>query len=122
MAFSITIKTLFNASATFPASLTDTVASLKVRVWEALLLHTGVAASMFHLVHAGQQVRVRIAGSGADATLADLFPGGPPAPPCAMHVVVRLGGHAGVMPDVYCEGAGSGGDGGGQPAENGGCG
>ena len=99
---SITVKDLSNASAIFPTNFADTVASLKVRVWEAMLLHTD--ASMFHLIFLGNKVPVCNAGSGVDATLADLFPGSQRPPTCTMHVVLRLGGHKGVMPDVNCEG------------------
>jgi hypothetical protein len=101
----ITVKTLSNACAILPASLTDTVASLKARVWEALLRDTG--ASAFHLIFQGKQLPVRNAASGADATLADIFPGGPPASsPCIMHVALRLGGRVGVMPELHADNGG----------------
>lgn len=99
----ITVKTLVK-SVDLVALHSETVAAFKERVWTALLQEQD--ASMFHLIYQGKQVPVTAAS--ADVTIAELFQNQKAVPTaCLMHLVLRLGGRKGVMPDVRCEGTGS---------------
>ena len=92
-------------SHTFDVESSMSVAALKALVWKELLKDGGGAFSMFHLVAEGKQIPVRDAASGgADVRLSAVHSLGGDRP--TFHVVCRLGGAAGVMPDVYLEGAG----------------